>query len=370
MAWYEVFSPPVNKLYINDVEQDIKGKKVTITRNPGRTWTRYSLNYQYSGTGIGKIFTIKKEDKIGQELSEDLLCIVDGGHIKKFNTDNMTWTNLMNAPYIAYYSGACVYDGHIHVFGGKEVPGTGYTKSVRKFHYIYEYDESTSTWKWVKLTNIPYEFYNGGVEVCSGSIHLLGGGPSKTTKTKHYAWNGSGWKARKTLPKALEGFCKTFTYDDILYAIFNYERKTNEYNMIVSRYYDVTNSWTGSNGSFVTPSGQNIDGYIDQKTSPASAYVYCYAFYKENVNDTGMLLVNLKTRNGYYNTVYTTTTEKNGNNVAVEDSNIPILTGDLPDNKGYTTQVIMYKGNWFMFIDETPIYNMAKNSTSYLLSIT
>ena len=85
-----------------------------------------------------------------------------GLHVEKaINISPSMDINVSTLPYDFYNGSAVVFDGKIHIMGGKEY-------KCEKKHY--EYDGSS----WTELEEMSYDFYYGSAVVWNNEIHILG----------------------------------------------------------------------------------------------------------------------------------------------------------------------------------------------------
>lgn len=330
-----------NKLFVDGVEIDLTNKRAILTRNPIAGWDNGDIVYLTDPPG--KIF-----------IYDDNICMLSNNKVKRFNSDNNDWETYIQELRYCTYSGVAIIDDEIHIFGG-------FDKAYRKQHY--KYDKTSSTW--VSVSTLPYEFYNGSVEYVNGEIHLIGGGPSATTKKSHWAFKDGKWIKRAGIANNLYGYNFSFVYNGEIHLIQSYifNKKKKIYKTMHVKYDSDGNSWIGSREIRINSSYLN---------SVRSSIVYGIGTAK----DGSFLLL---TYMNYYldsyepvaidppiNKVYIGSLS---DMVMTEFSNMPISSYiSTPEGALQTLINIQYLGGWFIFNEDSE-NNVAKNSISYSLNL-
>ena len=126
---------------------------------------------------------------IKQAASSGAVSGTAGGlHVEKaINISPSMDINVSTLPYDFYNGSAVVFDGKIHIMGGKEY-------QCEKKHY--EYDGSS----WIETSAIPYDFYYGSAVVWNNELHIMGSNNS-TCRAKHYSVKGDAHYVEVMLPK-------------------------------------------------------------------------------------------------------------------------------------------------------------------------
>ena len=88
-----------------------------------------------------------------------------------YKYNGSSWVKLSNLPYYFYNSSAIVFKDELHILG------TIYS-TYRKWHFKYN---GTS---WTNVSTLPYDFYYGGAVVYNKTINILGGNGGLTS---HYS---------------------------------------------------------------------------------------------------------------------------------------------------------------------------------------
>lgn len=352
-GYFEVLSPPINKLYIDDVEYDCTNKTVNIDRayfvgfeSVDSTSTKpsiYDSGVVYNGE-IHFIGSSKANPSVGMH------CKFDGTN----------WTsNVSTLPYNPAYCKAIVYNDEIHIFGGAK-DSTTKKKNLASQKYHYKLNKDTNTWE--KVSSLPYYFYAGSAVVYNGQIHILGGGRTNTTKKKHYYYNqkSKAWKSAKVLNQLLYGFYKAFVVtresgEEVLYFCGEKSLKGEFQDFSRVYYYNKSKkSWKIAikfDHSFVKgadPSGPKY-AYI---FTPYGSDIYMYSannttkyMYKDKVE---MVMVNEST--GMYETI----------NNYLED----VYSLDFP---GRLTHMFFLDGTLYLFREDATNYKL--NSIVYTLDV-
>ena len=117
-----------------------------------------------------------------------------GGTAKHYKWNGSSWTSVSTLPYDFYWGSAVVYNGEIHILGGDAGNGNPQINH-------YKWNGSS----WTRVSTIPFEFYKGSAVVYNNEIHILGGdgrpknGNGVATYNYHYRWNGSSWTSVSTI---------------------------------------------------------------------------------------------------------------------------------------------------------------------------
>ena len=129
-----------------------------------------------------------------------------------YSWDGTEWTQESELPYkVTSDSCAVVYDNKIHILGGSLAP-------ANISHYSWD---GTS---WVSESTLPYTFSKGGAVVYDNKIHILGGGNTTAAKKYHRTYDGTNWSENiSTLPFGFSNNVNPIVHDDKIY-IFNRPR--------------------------------------------------------------------------------------------------------------------------------------------------
>lgn len=139
-----------------------------------------------------------------------------------YSWDGTEWTQESELPYrVTSDSCAVVYNNKIHILGGSLSPADA---------SHYSWDGSS----WVSESTLPYRFSKGGAVVYDNKIHILGGGINTTAAKKyHRTYDGTNWSEDiSTLPFAFYNCVNPIVHDNKIYI----------FNTTTARYY----SWAGT----------------------------------------------------------------------------------------------------------------------------
>ena len=125
----------------------------------------------------------------------------DGNKVRvhyKWNGEN--WSVASELPYDFCNGRAIEYQGKLHIFGGGPTKFYG-TYSTGRLNNHYAWDGE----KWEKASDLPYPVWGATPFVCSGKLHLIGGGivNDKNYNQTHYIWDGISWSKGTDLPFTL-----------------------------------------------------------------------------------------------------------------------------------------------------------------------
>ena len=144
---------------------------------------------------------------------------------EKISVENHLHKTDVKLPYDFYWGSAVVYNGEIHILGGR-----GGTDKH------YKWNGSS----WTSVSTLPYPFYYGSAVVYNGEIHILGGySGGGGGNTKHYKWNGSSWTSVSTLPYELYGG-SAVVYNNEIHILGGYDtdNRTNHYSFLNNKTWD------------------------------------------------------------------------------------------------------------------------------------
>ena len=131
-------------------------------------------------------------------------------HIK---WDGENWTIASELPYVFCAGKAIVFQDRIHILGGgtNEYSTTYSTGFINK-HFSWDGE------KWEEASSLPYKAWGALAFVCSGQLHLIGGGTINNDdfSKNHYVWDGISWSKTTDLSfKMFNGSCTAVASNQI-----------------------------------------------------------------------------------------------------------------------------------------------------------
>ena len=120
---------------------------------------------------------------------------------RHYKFDGSSWVKVSTLPYDFYNGSAVVLNGEIHILGGHNSS----TNNNYKYHYKYN---GTS---WVSVSTLPYEFAYGSAVVYNDEIHIMSG------SSNHYAFNGASWRKLYDIPSHANG--SAVIYNDEIHLL-------------------------------------------------------------------------------------------------------------------------------------------------------
>lgn len=117
---------------------------------------------------------------------------------KHYKYDGSSWTEVSTTPYNTASNASMVsHNGLLHLIGGANNPTAHYT-----------WDGSS----WTEVGSLPREYYSGVVVIYNGEIHMIGGrNAANTILLKHHKWNETdGWTEVIDISKLGSAFATNF----------------------------------------------------------------------------------------------------------------------------------------------------------------
>ena len=192
--FYKVLGKPINPLYINGSEMDIRGKKAVISQVSDSSWesqydapSHHEVNALYGSSVVykGKIHIFGLDN------------IETSGNHYTWDGENLELVDSGRFPHSMIGCSVVVYNDKIHILGGS----TESNKKTRNLHYTWDEDNG-----YVELqAKITYSVNNSTALVVNNEIHVLGGDHSSSTKKSHSIFNGSSWRKGIALPQQMVG---------------------------------------------------------------------------------------------------------------------------------------------------------------------
>ena len=162
-----------------------------------------------------------------------------------YTFDGKTWSRFSTLPYEFRNGCAVVLNGkdgeEIHILGSDGFDGE--LTSTMSAHYAYKWVDQTGIsggYEWVRVSTLPYKFYNGCAVVLNNEIHILGGDGNVVnnsticSRSQHYIYSGERWKILKILPWEMHRSCAVVLNDNI-YAMSTSE--LNKFSIIYGKFF-------------------------------------------------------------------------------------------------------------------------------------
>ena len=231
-----------------------------------------NYHYKYNGTIWVKMSDIDEFYNGSTIITKDEIHLLGGNPnplmYKKYIQNSVWVQNVTTMPYIFTGNGAVVHKGEIHLLGSisSSVPlqrlyykwtgnewikmpnidtdridfdGCSMVSYNDELHAFgpshYKLNDNN---RWVQVSTTPYIFRDGCALLYKGQIHIIGGGPSTTTRKYHYKWDGTTWISVSTLPFELENG-EAIVFRDRLYIMGQYSPNTAWY-----VFNDETSTWS------------------------------------------------------------------------------------------------------------------------------
>lgn len=217
-----------DKTFIAQYEEDITQKTFTVLWKDWDGTTLKTESIEYNGVATPPNNPSRKGYKfIGWDntnyiIKNDTTFVAQYEEVISSLTPN-TWTSISELPYDIEdrNTGVVLYNDEIHLLGGN----LGLAQVTVKYHYKYDGT------KWVRLSDLPYEFSMGSAVVYNGEIHLIGG---QYSLNKHYKYDGNTWTDLGDMPFDLQ-LSTAIVWNNEIHAI---SKNSSE----VGEHY----KWTGS----------------------------------------------------------------------------------------------------------------------------
>ena len=186
--YFKVLGKPINPLYINDREMDIRNKKVEISQVSSTTWENAQNGELHAFGGSSTIYN----DKI------HIFGINDNNIANHYSFDGTTLSIVDSNIFPHNLTGCSVitFRDKIHIFGGS----TTQNKKTRNTHFTWDEENG-----YTLIGTVPYYVNNATAIIVNDEIHLLGGDHSSSSKKAHYIYDGESWRKGIALKQALVG---------------------------------------------------------------------------------------------------------------------------------------------------------------------